>query len=130
LAGLVAMGLCLAALGFLWSFELPVIKNIWTSSFACLAAGYSFLFLGLFYWIIDIRGWKAWAFPLVLIGLNPITIYMVQNFVDFGAAAAWWTAGPAGKAGAYGAPLTGGVELAMKLLLLWVLYRRKIFLRL
>lgn len=128
--GLGAMGLALAGLGLAWSHWLPLIKNLWTPSFACLAAGYSFLLLGLFYWILDLKGWKAWAFPLVLIGLNPITIYMAQNFVDFGGASAYWLSRPAGSLGAFGPVLVNGVELGMKFSLLWVLFKKKIFLRL
>lgn len=40
--------------------------------------------LALFYWIIDIRGYQKWAFPFIVIGMNPITIYVAQGMFDFG----------------------------------------------
>ena len=46
-------------------------------------AGWSLIFLAIFYWVIDVRGWKAWSKPFVVFGANSITIYMLNVFVDF-----------------------------------------------
>ena len=72
---------CLAA-GLVWSTVLPIIKLLWTSSFVLVAGGFSFLALALFYWILDVRGWRRWAFPFCVIGMNPILAYMIVMLVD------------------------------------------------
>src|SRR5207237_5454480 len=59
----------------------PVIKKIWTSSYVLVAGGYSAMLLGLFYWIVDVKQWRAWCQPFVWIGMNPITLYLVSNFL-------------------------------------------------
>jgi predicted acyltransferase len=79
---LVAAGVVLAALGWLWNLQFPVIKKIWTSSFVLVACGYSCLLLAAFHLVIEAIGWRRWALPFVWIGMNPITIYMVRYLVD------------------------------------------------
>ena len=76
---LVVGGAACLALGWLWGLEFPVIKRIWTSSFVLVAGGSSFLLLGLFYWLIDLRGWKAWTPPFTWIGMNAITAYLAVD---------------------------------------------------
>jgi predicted acyltransferase len=70
-----------AALGWLWGLEMPVIKKIWTSSYVLVAGGYSAMLLGAFYWIVDVKKWRAWCQPFVWIGMNPITLYLTSNFL-------------------------------------------------
>jgi len=84
IALLVAAGAgCLGA-GLLWSLALPVIKLLWTSSFVLVSGGFSFLAMALFYWIVDVRGWRSWAFPFRIIGLNPIVAYMAVSLINLG----------------------------------------------
>jgi predicted acyltransferase len=78
---LLGAGAASAALGWIWSLEMPVIKKIWTSSYVLVAGGYSALLLGAFYWIVDIKKWRAWCQPFVWIGMNPLTIYLTSNFL-------------------------------------------------
>ena len=73
---------CLVA-GMLWSFNLPVIKKLWTSSFVLVAGGWSLLLLGLFYATIDGAGLRRWATVFVWVGSNAIALYLVQNLVGF-----------------------------------------------
>ncbi|MFQ5732793.1 MAG: acyltransferase family protein, partial [Planctomycetaceae bacterium] len=54
-----------------WSL-CPIVKRIWTPSWAVFSAGWTFWMLAAFYWVIDVRGWKAWSFPLVVVGMNSI----------------------------------------------------------
>lgn len=77
---LLLAGIGMAVLGWLWNFVFPINKALWSSSFVCAVAGYSFLMLSAFYYIIDVRGWRKWAKFFVVIGLNSITIYMAQRF--------------------------------------------------
>jgi heparan-alpha-glucosaminide N-acetyltransferase len=63
-----------------WQFEplVPMIKRLWTSSFAIYAAGWTFLMLGLFYFLIDVLGFRWWSFPFVVVGMNSIAVYIVS----------------------------------------------------
>jgi predicted acyltransferase len=130
-AGCVALGL-----GWAWHPFFPVIKKLWTSSFVLVAAGWSALLLSAFYWIIDDRKWRAWALPFVWIGLNPITIYIAGNIIDWPKIAARFTGGDIQKwlntsvhIGA-GDLLTALVSVSFSVLLAWILHRRRIYLRL
>ena len=70
-------------LGFAWGIEFPVIKKLWTSSFVLVAAGYSAMLLGAFYLVLDVWQWRHWAGPLVWIGANPITLYLLDGIVNY-----------------------------------------------
>jgi predicted acyltransferase len=72
-AGL-ALGEGLAATGYV-----PMIKRLWTASFAVYAAGWTFLMMAAFYAIIDVIGWRGWSFPLAVVGLNSIFIYVTAG---------------------------------------------------
>ncbi len=71
------------ALGLLWSLVFPIIKLLWTGPFVLLGGGYGFLMLALFYWIIDVKGWRRWAFPLTVIGMNSIAAYTATMLFSF-----------------------------------------------
>ena len=58
-----------------------MIKTIWSSSYALVSGGYSFAMLALFYWIVDVRGWRRWCFPLRVIGMNAIFAYMASRSI-------------------------------------------------
>lgn len=68
-------GACLSA-GWAWSFWFPIIKNRWTSTYVLWAGGWSYLALAIFYWIIDVKHHRKWAFPFIVIGMNAIVGYM------------------------------------------------------
>jgi predicted acyltransferase len=72
------LGLAVACLvsGWVWSFWFPIIKNRWTSTYVLWAGGWSYLALALFYWIIDVRRYRTWAFPFIVVGMNAIVAYM------------------------------------------------------
>ena len=80
--GMLAGAVALLALGLAFAQVFPVIKKIWSPSFALLCGAYSLALFAVFYWIMDVKGWRAWAFPLRVIGLNSITIYLLQELVD------------------------------------------------
>lgn len=124
LAGL----LCLVA-GYGWGIYFPVIKKIWTSSYVLVSAGYCLLLLALFYWVIDVKGYKKWAFFFIVIGINPITIYVLQWIVSFDVIAGYLVQGVAELAGSAKLLVLALGALTLKWMLLWFLYRRKIFLK-
>ena len=129
-----ALGLALAGvagllLGLVWGHWFPIIKNIWTSSFVLFAAGWSLLLLALFYWIMDVRGYRRWAFFFTVIGLNSITIYVIHAVFDFGVVARIFVRGLIRFTGPF-RPLCWSLSVvAVTWLFLLFLYRRKMFLK-
>jgi predicted acyltransferase len=71
---------CLAA-GWGTSHFIPVIMKLWTTSYGLLSAGWACLMFLAFYWLIDMRGYRKWAFPLTVIGTNAIFIYMFSSLI-------------------------------------------------
>jgi heparan-alpha-glucosaminide N-acetyltransferase len=111
----------------------PIVKRIWTPSWALFAAGYTFLILAVFYDVIDRSGWRRWAFPLVVVGMNSITMYVLAHLsADFIESSLRTVFGPH-IFRPFGEALEPAVEAAAVLAVLWCLllwmYRRKIFLR-
>ena len=124
-------GVASVVLGFFWGWQFPVVKKIWTSSYVLVAAGYSSVFLALFYQVIELWNVRQWAMPFVWIGVNPITIYMAHNLIDFPKVAHRFAGGPIKEMfGAYGDVVITSVVILMTFAIVRFLYRRKIFLRL
>jgi predicted acyltransferase len=125
--GLAVAGLASVIVGYLWGFIFPIIKIIWTSSYTLFSGGFCLMLLALFYWVIDVKGYRKWTIFFVVIGVNPITIYFLQRFVDFGGITEFFLSGLVANAGQL-APLILPIGvLTIKWLLLWFLYRHKIF---
>jgi predicted acyltransferase len=80
---LIVYGLVAVVLGTGWGMVFPLSKQLWTSSFILLTAGISFLFLALFYGVIDVLGWRRWAFSLEVVGMNSLAIYLAYRFFNF-----------------------------------------------
>jgi len=80
LAFLTLGGLALLATG--WALGTagicPVVKRIWTPSWTLYSGGICFLFTAAFYAVADVKGWRAWAFPLVVLGMNSIAAYLMD----------------------------------------------------
>jgi len=127
--GLVVGGVVSLGVGLVWSLAFPIIKNIWSSSFVLFAGGWSLLLLALFYWIIDIRGLKRWAFFFTVIGANPITIYIVNRFFDFRLLGNIFIHGFVDYLGGWKPFITEVAAVTVSWLFLYFLYRRKIFLK-
>ena len=121
LAGIVSLGVALV-----WNPFFPINKLIWTSSYVLFAGGWSLLLLGTFYLIIDVWGWRRWAFPFVVIGMNAITIYFGQKLIDFHYTADFLFGGLASLLGSFEGVLLAFGVLAVKWLFLYFLYRRGI----
>jgi predicted acyltransferase len=79
---LLGFGLGGVILGTLWSFQFPLIKKIWTSSFVLVAGGFSAILLAIFYQVIDVWQRKSWAAPFLWIGTNAITVYLLVHVVN------------------------------------------------
>lgn len=112
----------------------PIVKRIWTPSWALFSAGLVTLLLAGFVAVIEWRGWKRWAFPLVVAGLNPITLYCMWQLMGGFVRENVRTHAGQRVFEVFGTVYTpmlerGAVLLAFWLILFWM-YRRRIFLRL
>jgi predicted acyltransferase len=135
---LVGAGVAAVCLGWLWNLQFPVIKKIWTSSYVLVAGGYSALLLGGFYLVVDVWKYQKWCQPFVWIGMNSITIYLTKNALGgtFNRLAARFVGGDIRAF--FDAHVTKGagdgiitmVGLGIAFVIVYFLYRRKIFLRL
>ena len=130
LAGL-ALLLAGAALGSLGIC--PVVKRIWTPSWTLFSGGWCFLLLAGFHYVTEVRGHRRWAFPLVVIGANSIAAYVIahlfevfvgRNLVTHFGAGAFRFLGPA-----YEPLLHGAAILGIMWLMLYGMFRRRLFLK-
>lgn len=80
---LLLAGIICAVIGWAWNFVYPINKALWSSSFVMAVAGYSLVMFAMFYYIIDVRGWRRWDFYFRIIGMNSIAIFMLPRFIDF-----------------------------------------------
>jgi predicted acyltransferase len=128
-AGLALAGVACLIVGYVWGLAFPIIKILWTSSYVLFAGGWSLLLLALFYWVIDVLGFRRWSFFFVVIGMNAITIYILDAFVDFRRIAEFFVGGLAQHSGPYEPLILPLGAFAAAWLLLWFLYRHRIFFR-
>ena len=127
LIGVGILGICA---GYLWGFQFPIIKKIWTSSFVLLTGGYSCLMLGVFYQLIDVWKIRFWTTPFLWIGSNALAIYMVCNMVKFeGIAGRLIGEGDSAPPGGLGSMSETVIRLGLVVLLAGFLYRKKVFIR-
>ncbi|MGI8988881.1 MAG: acyltransferase family protein [Bryobacteraceae bacterium] len=132
---LLIAGIVGIAAGLLLHFSgaCPVVKRIWTPSWTLFSGGACFLLLAAFSWLTEIRGYRKWAFPLVVIGMNSIAAYLIAHLFNNFIADSFHIHLGRGSFQTFGAPLeplvTGAaVLLTYWLILLWM-YGRRIFLR-
>jgi predicted acyltransferase len=126
---LAASGISLTTLGYVLGDWYPIIKKAWTATFDIYAAGISFILLALFYLVIDVWKLRRWSFVFQVIGLNSITIYLGTRMVDFDATSKFWFGGLARLAGTAGVLVLEAGTIAVEWLVLYFLYRKKVFLR-
>ena len=134
LKGLVIAGAGLTLLGLIcqWAGICPIVKRVWTSAYTFYSGGLIILMLAAFYALTDWKGYRRWAFPLMVIGMNSIAIYVMSwtmarfflNALEIHLGGLLNTAGPTFHPVVQGM----GVFLIFWTILFWM-YRRKIFLR-
>ena len=79
--GLLAAGIAGVLLGYAWHPFFPINKPLWTSSYVLFTAGAACLLLGACYWAIDVRGWRGWTKPFVVLGSNAIALYVAAGLL-------------------------------------------------
>jgi len=129
-ARLLVGGAVLLVAGWLcWRSGYPPIKSAWTTTFNLLAGGICVWVFTAFHLAIDFRPQSKWSFPLEVIGMNALTIYLVEKIVPLPAISGFFFGGIARLSGAWGdAVLLVGI-LLIEWLLLWFLWKKRVFLR-
>ncbi len=123
-------GVILIIIGQIWNLVFPINKNLWSSSFVCYVGGISIILMTIFYLIIDVWKYQKWAFFFVVIGMNPITIYLANRIIGFGRATDFLFGGIAELLPEAWSPLIIAIGyVIVGWLFLYLLYKKKIFLK-
>ncbi|MBI2284197.1 MAG: DUF5009 domain-containing protein [Bacteroidetes bacterium] len=124
------MGVLCLLIAQVWNLDFPINKNMWSSSFVMHTTGLSLLLMALFYYVIDVLGYQRWAFFLKVIGMNSILIYISGKFINWKYTTngffQWlieWVGEP------YNLVILSLCMILVKWVFLYILYRKKIFLR-
>jgi len=131
-------------LGIAWNEVFPINKNLWTSSYVVFTAGMALHFLATCYWAVDVKGWRRWAFPFVLFGVNAIAAFFLSGIMARVLTLVKWT-GPSGTVTLKGwiydtllaswlAPVNASLAFALGFVLfwlgvMWIFYKRNIFIK-
>jgi predicted acyltransferase len=143
---MVLFGILGLVAGEVWNVWFPINKNLWTSSFVLFTGGFSLVFLAFLYWILEIKRWRrAWTMPILVFGMNAIAGFVADSLVygpgySFtvkgadGTAVAWHDAAQArlmsfGANAANASLMYSLGALLFCWVLLWLLWRKKIFLK-
>jgi len=144
-AGLFAAGAICVAVGWAWNPFFPINKALWTSSYVLFTGGLALQFLALCYWVIDIKGYRRWAKPFETFGLNAIALYVVADLIAV-LLELINVSGPDGSKislgswifeklfASWASPVNASLAFAFTFVLvclglMWILYRRKIFIK-
>lgn len=138
---LLGWGAAGVVLAMLWNPLFPINKPIWSSSYVLLTCGLAAMLLAVLIWVVDLKGISRWSSPLVVYGMNPLFIYVLAAVW---ATLLWVIKLPGGQTlqhfiyndllASWAGELNGSLLYALHLALLfwaiaWVLYRRKIFIK-
>ena len=127
---MIAAAVALLVAGLAFNGVVPVNKSLWSSTFVCVVAAYSLAMFALFYYLIDVRGWRRWTLFFRVVGLNSITIYLAQRIVGFGRISDFFLGGVASKCPeALAAVVDSAGYVAVCWLFLYFLYRKNVFLK-
>ena len=121
---LAGSGLACLLAGWVWGFFFPIIKHIFSSSMVLWAGGWCLLLLALFYWVIDVLGYRRWAFFFIVFGMNAIVAYMAPDLINFHQISHTIFAGLAQHLGMFGDVLLTGGAVAVLWSGLYYMYRK------
>ncbi|HKB68361.1 MAG TPA: DUF5009 domain-containing protein [Pyrinomonadaceae bacterium] len=142
--GLFVAGACCVVIGWCWNPFFPINKALWTSSYVFFTAGLALQFLALCYWLIDIRKYQSWARPFVVFGVNAIALYVGAGMMArlMGVIKLPWGSETISLQGwifqklflPWASPINASLAYAIVFVLLWlglmwILYARKIFIK-
>jgi predicted acyltransferase len=142
--GLLAASAVAVAIGLIWGVAFPINKNLWTSSYVVFTAGAAGLILAGFYWLIEMRGRRAWSRPFVFYGMNAISVFVGSGLLSRALIRTTVGAGDASSSlyswiyarafVPWVGPMNGSLAFALAhvgfwLGVAWLLYRRRIFIK-
>ena len=144
-AAMFFFGAVLVTLGWIWNFWFPINKSLWTSSYVLFTAGMALCFLGFCYWLIDIKGYRTWTKPFVIFGVNALALFIGSGLMARIMGLIKLT-GPDGKDISlqgwifnnvflpFAQPINASLAYAicfilLWLFLMWLLYRKKIYIK-
>ncbi|MDE3166494.1 MAG: DUF5009 domain-containing protein, partial [Acidobacteriota bacterium] len=111
----------------------PIVKRIWTPAWTLFSGGLCFLYLAIFCWLTEVRQWRRWAFPLVVIGTNSIAAYLMAHLFERFVLDSFRIHLGAHFFAFFGAEVEpfvrGCAVLAVYWVLLYWMYRRQLFLK-
>lgn len=144
-AGLFIAGACCVIIGWVWNPWFPINKGLWTSSYVFFSGGLALQLLALLYWLIDIKGYRAWAKPFVVFGVNAIVLFVGTGVMERLLGLIKVTGGDGKRISLQGwifdhlflswaAPINASLAFAIVFILvwlglMWILYRRKIIIK-
>jgi len=139
-AGMFVIGAVCVAIGWACNPFFVINKALWTSSYVLFTGGLALQFLSICYWLIDIQGYRRWAKPFEVFGLNAIALYVVADVIAMalgeikigGDSIGSWAYDHlfASWASPINASLAMGITFVLVCLgLMWILYRKQIFLK-
>jgi predicted acyltransferase len=123
------LGILLLILGFGLSPIIPIEMKMWTTTYGLASAGCACLMFLLFYWLVDIRGYRKWTLFFVVIGMNPIFIYMTTSILPIEKLVGAFTNGIAGHLGSAGPAFNALWVFVVEWAVLFWMYKRKIFIK-
>lgn len=112
-----------------WKAGYPPIKSAWTTTFNLLAGGICTWLFVIFYLLVDFRPQSNWSFPLQVVGMNPLTIYLAEKVIPFPEISRFFFGGIARLSGVWSEVILILGVLVIEWLLLWFLWRKRAFLR-
>jgi predicted acyltransferase len=115
--------------GWAWGFVFPIIKHLWTGSFVLFSGGFCLLLLAVFFLVIDVWGKRDWAFGFKVIGMNAIAVYMATRLFDFRILGNIFVGGLEKYLGSGFSLVSALAGFAVLWLILYFMYRRRIFLK-
>ncbi|MBC7900694.1 MAG: DUF5009 domain-containing protein [Saprospiraceae bacterium] len=144
-SGLFFFGVVLVALGWMWGWIFPINKALWTSSYVLYTSGLALCFLGFCYWLIDIKGYKRWAKPFIIFGVNALALYVFSGIFARMLGMIKVTAADGSSVSlqswifdtfflSIASPINASLMFAVSfilfwLFLMWLLYRRRIYIK-
>ena len=122
------VGLSGVVLGWALNPVIPIVMKMWTTSYGLASAGFACLMFLVFYWLVDVRGYRKLAFPFLVIGMNAVAIYMSESIIPWSKIVAIFTHPLAGTLGSFTTLFHAIAVLTVEWLVLYWMYKRKIFL--
>lgn len=116
--------------GLIFNKFQPCNKALWNSAFVMYAGTYSVIMFALFYYIIDVKGWRKWTLPFTVVGMNSITIYLAQRIISFASINIFFFQGVVSLVPEqWGKVIYAFTYLLISWLFLYFLYKKKVFLK-